>query len=152
MAPARVRPQVLSHPARGKHTVFDGRLLHGAPAALKLRTTTAAAIASSAVGEQLERLLGQPSCWDSPWEGGPGDGGEVSAARPRVTFLVNIWLGHTPLGIEPLPPDAAAAARVASGGAAAMPPALSERAVVEFRGGDSKGPGGPSGRLGLTIP
>ena len=130
---------MLSHPARGKHTVFDGRLLHGAPAALKLRTATTTATASSAVGEQLERLLGRPSCWDSPWEGGPGDGGEVSPARPRVTFLVNIWLGHIPLGIEPLPPDAAAAARAATGGAAAMPPALSEGAVVEFRGGDSRG-------------
>jgi hypothetical protein len=60
----------LSHPRLGKHTAFDGRLLHGAPALY---------------------FPGQT--------GGRGDGDEpvakkVKADKKRYTLLVNVWLNH----------------------------------------------------------
>jgi hypothetical protein len=57
----------VSHPQRGKHVVFDGRLLHAAPA------------------HSLLRLPGVDM-----------DGGV------RVTFLVNVWLGHRPIRVKRL--------------------------------------------------
>ena len=60
----------LSHPRLGKHTAFDGRLLHGAPALY---------------------FPGQKH--------GPGDGVEpvakkVKLDKKRYTLLVNVWLNH----------------------------------------------------------
>lgn len=54
----------ISWPRRGKHLVFDGRFLHGAPSDLL---------------------------------------SEKETVNLRVTFLVNIWLHHKPLGIESFP-------------------------------------------------
>ena len=54
----------LSYPEAGKHVVFDGRLLHGAP-------------------RELARA--------------------VPSGYLRVSFLVNVWLGYKPRGIEPFP-------------------------------------------------
>ena len=60
----------LSHPHLGKHTAFDGRLLHGAPA-----------------------------LYFPPRKDLPNDGEESSAKRQKIikkryTFLVNVWLNH----------------------------------------------------------
>ena len=62
----------LSHPHRGKHILFDGSLLHGAPAHYALREYT-----------QDHKL--------------PATDEEF-----RITFLVNVWIGHHPVGVQPL--------------------------------------------------
>lgn len=72
----------LSHPRRGKHILFDGRLLHGAPAHMSLRERRTTKIVHSS----------EPSSLDlAPMQ------------HHRVTFLVNLWLGHKPAGVSPLP-------------------------------------------------
>lgn len=68
---------MVSHPRRGKHIVFDGRLLHGAPAHYSLREAVAP-----------ER-----------------NGGSLDEDSYRITFLVNIWLDHKPAGVFPLPDE-----------------------------------------------
>ena len=65
----------ISHPRRGMHLVFDGRLLHGAPAHHALRPLV------------TERK------------------NDTEKHKVRVTFLVNIWLSGRPSGVKPLPPD-----------------------------------------------
>ena len=73
----------LSAPRARKHVCFDGRLLHGAPAAFgRARAGVDAA----------------------------GRRGAAAAAAPRVTFLVNIWLNHRPLGVARFPQASGAAA------------------------------------------
>lgn len=59
-----IKEAYISWPRMGKHLVFDGRFLHGAPSNLI---------------------------------------SEVESNAVRVTFLVNIWLHHKPLGVEPIP-------------------------------------------------
>jgi hypothetical protein len=71
---------LISHPRRGKHVVFDGRLLHGAPAALELRDAPAAV--------RLENVL-EPDV----------------ASQERVTFLVNLWSQRRPASVETLPEE-----------------------------------------------
>jgi len=66
----------LSLPDVGKHTVFDGRLLHAAPAEL--------------------RGLWKPQREEE--EEGKEEGRAVS--RERVTLLVNVWLNHIPNSAE----------------------------------------------------
>jgi hypothetical protein len=61
---------LVSHPRRGKHLVFDGRLLHGAPFHLVFR-------------EQARSI-------------------SSTDINVRVTFLVNLWIGHKPAGVRPL--------------------------------------------------
>lgn len=65
---------LVSHPRQGKHLIFDGRLLHGAPSHYALR---------------------QPKSTTEE--------AQTTVAADRVTFLVNIWTGHKPVGVEPLP-------------------------------------------------
>jgi hypothetical protein len=59
---------LLSHPYPGNHICFDGRFLHGAPAAMK----------------------------------------QTNAGGERISFLVNIWIDHVPLGLDILPRHIAA--------------------------------------------
>jgi hypothetical protein len=61
----------LSHPHLGKHTAFDGRLLHGAPA------------------------LYFPSRKDLPDE---PTAKRQKVVKKRYTVLVNVWLNHWPMG------------------------------------------------------
>jgi len=68
---------LLSHPRRGKHLVFDGRLLHGAPAHHALR----------------------------PLASGKQENDNQEQQQVRVTFLVNIWLTGRPSGVKPLSKD-----------------------------------------------
>jgi hypothetical protein len=70
-----IKEVFVSRPAPGKHISFDGRLLHGAPA--------------------------DANVWP-PSTSGAGTG---DAPGPRVTFLVNVWLNHTPSSAEPFPAD-----------------------------------------------
>mmetsp|Transcript_6512 Transcript_6512/g.12268 ORF Transcript_6512/g.12268 Transcript_6512/m.12268 type:complete len:647 (-) Transcript_6512:28-1968(-) len=70
-------PQVLiSHPCLGKHLVFDGRLLHGAPSNKLLRKSS------------------------SEWT--EDDVEHCSKRGIRVTFLVNIWLTRRPSKVKVL--------------------------------------------------
>lgn len=69
-------PEMLvCRPCTGKHLVFDGRLLHGAPTHFALRPKGPSLFEDTKCQEQ----------------------------QVRVTFLVNIWLSHKPAGIEVLP-------------------------------------------------
>lgn len=72
---------VISKPAIGKHVVFDGQLLHGAPAKIHSSPDSSASEESDSSSEE-------------------NDDNEDSTSRienPRVTFLVNIWLNHIPI-------------------------------------------------------
>jgi len=62
-----INSAVISHAERGKHLVFDGRLLHGAPAHPRLR-------------RDVDKLS-LTRCYDDM----------------RVTFLVNVWMNGKPL-------------------------------------------------------
>lgn len=67
---------LVSRPKLGKHLVFDGSLLHGAPAHEKMKPGTGATAT---------------------------DEGEAAQASPiRVTFLVNIWRDRRPASVHPL--------------------------------------------------
>ena len=77
----------VSWPRVGKHFSFDGRLLHAAPSNLvdpevlrnNLETIRQLSVSSSSVHKTILRR------------------------NRRITFLVNIWLNHKPLGIESFP-------------------------------------------------
>lgn len=88
-----IREMLISHPAPGKHLVFDGRLLHGAPAHTGLRR---------------RRLAASPP----PDDDNNGDGRVATATaittgptKLRITFLVNIWVGHRPCDAMILPDE-----------------------------------------------
>ncbi|KAG5190008.1 hypothetical protein JKP88DRAFT_299890 [Tribonema minus] len=83
----------LSRPAVGKHMCFDGRYLHGAPAAL-------ADIWPSKPGQKRPRS----DDGDSRGGGGSAQADDDSAPGPdmRVTFLVNVWLNRHPESADPL--------------------------------------------------
>jgi len=90
---APINDVYLSFPRIGKHVAFDGNLLHGAPANPSLCTWRSP----------------QPSA--SVQEGTPfkdsSSGKQGSESTLRVTFLVNIWLNHHPLGVHILDEDLA---------------------------------------------
>lgn len=71
-----IQTAYVSLPRVGKHVAFDGRLLHGAP-------------------KELSDFckVNTKSCRSD----------EVQANSSRVTFLVNIWIGHYPSLVQPLP-------------------------------------------------
>ena len=76
-----ISDMMISHPVMGKHLVFDGRLLHGAPAHVDLRSNYLPAGGDDAKNrKELKK--------DSP--------------AMRVTLLVNIWANRKPAGIHPL--------------------------------------------------
>ena len=69
-----------SYPVQGKHLVFDGSLLHGAiPLGCDQRS-------ESNKGDTTQR-----------------DSNNENQAQFRVTFLVNLWKDHRPMGIQILP-------------------------------------------------
>ena len=86
-----------SFPRVGKHVVFDGQLLHGAPAAWDAAGQAAAPAAAPAASAAPAVA--------APAMAVPSSGG---SAAPRVTFLVNVWLNHQPLRVRPLPKKKAA--------------------------------------------
>ena len=71
-----IESMLLSHATKAKHLVFDGRLLHGAPA--------------------HEKLLRQSVGVDE-------ESTEKDENPLRVTFLVNIWKSGKPAGVNILP-------------------------------------------------
>jgi len=82
---------IISHPIRGKHIVFDGRLLHGVPSNPELRQTN----------HDNNDLIDETNDGECS-----SDESEVDSYQSyRVTFLVNIWIGTKPSGIYPLDPS-----------------------------------------------
>jgi hypothetical protein len=78
-------------PVPGSHLAFDGRLLHGAPAALVATAQDSRRGAKRRRGEQ-----------DDGEGGSEAPKAEVPVRDARVTLLVNVWLNHTPAGADPL--------------------------------------------------
>jgi hypothetical protein len=78
---AGMRGCLLSYPHVGKHISFDGRYLHGAPAAL-----------NKPVFDYHTKKSGNGG-------GGSkgGQGKQSNSSNKRVTFLVNVWIRHRPL-------------------------------------------------------
>jgi hypothetical protein len=84
--PCDIRDMFISHPMLTKHIAFDGRLLHGAPSHLFLRR------------EALQNKESQNTYETDSVE-----------SKTRITLLVNLWLGHKPLGVHVLPDSIRAA-------------------------------------------
>ena len=78
-ADGTIHELLVSHPRQGKHLVFDGRLLHGAPAHSSLR----------------ERDTNNTSTTEA-------DTSKNHDTAYRITFLVNLWSQQKPAGISPL--------------------------------------------------
>eukprot|EP00934_Nitzschia_sp_Nitz4_P006535 Nitzschia sp. Nitz4//scaffold34_size148208//77427//78809//NITZ4_002981-RA/size148208-processed-gene-0.47-mRNA-1//-1//CDS//3329548798//6525//frame0 len=95
----------LSHPRVGKHTAFDGRLLHGAPALyfpshqqlqgqLPTDAATKETVASAGDGDE------KPSATERPQKRQKLDEEDKQSLPPapgnqkRYTLLVNVWLNH----------------------------------------------------------
>jgi hypothetical protein len=77
----------VSWPKTGKHFKFDGRLLHAAPVDLM-------------PADLLKKQVDACRLPDSS----PTLEQKIAVRRKRrVTFLVNIWLNHKPMGVEPFP-------------------------------------------------
>ena len=67
----------VSYPRQGKHLIFEGSLLHGAPSSYTTQ--------SEGITLPLHDI------------------GQSPTFNKRITFLVNIWAGHHPCGVQPLP-------------------------------------------------
>ena len=75
---------IISKPVVGKHMVFDGLLLHGAPS--DLHNT-----------DDIETSSDEDTiCTSENEENIPIQGATPAISNPRVTFLVNVWLNHIP--------------------------------------------------------
>ena len=82
-------PQVLISSANvGKHLVFDGRLLHGAPCTTTLRSN---------------KILRNTTSNGEMKEDSSSVEVETKGNRYRITFLVNIWLSGCPARVKTLP-------------------------------------------------
>jgi hypothetical protein len=81
---------MVCHPRVGKHVVFDGRLLHGAPAHDALRE--------------------KPRPYDIVDNNNNNDNNDDDEDNHdehdmRITFLVNLWFTGRPAGVKPLPEE-----------------------------------------------
>ena len=109
-----------SFPRVGKHLVFDGQLLHGAPAAWRTAAAGAAPAPAAAAAAAAAAAEQRPAQHRAP---------------PRVTFLVNIWLNHRPMRVRPLPPAKAALlsrAAAADSGFWRLSPSADPRPALEL--------------------
>ena len=90
----------LSYPRPGKHISFDGRWLHGAPSSLEPDSDSDDDDDDDGDDEEeAEEDRGSSSNkrqrTDPP----------IAPTTRRITFLVNVWLNHQPLGSERYPAD-----------------------------------------------
>lgn len=100
-------PQLLvSHGRRGKHLVFDGKLLHGAPSHLALRQNPEFHISSS---NDIKSQHG----------------------GVRVTFLVNVWVNH-PAKVSILSNEIREKIKACSDQSISMEPLVMEKKNVSF--------------------
>jgi len=79
----------VSWPSVGKHMVFDGRFLHGAPSDLQ----------NHPVSQEGPQTANDPTGSVSY----KGQKKRKLGSRKRTTFLVNIWLNHVPQGVKQAP-------------------------------------------------
>lgn len=89
-----ISEMLISNPEIGKHIVFDGRLLHGAPSHYALRPYNNSNNNNHHHCENHnnnEISNNNIACTNE-------EGQEI-----RITFLVNLWLNHKPAGIFVLP-------------------------------------------------
>ena len=86
-------------PRVGRHLSFDGRMLHGAPSSV-LDAAPAAPPAAVKPASKLASKRAKPAV---PKPAVPKPAVPKPAVPVRVTFLVNLWLNHTPGGAAPLP-------------------------------------------------
>lgn len=84
-----INNMLVSQPIVGKHLVFDGKLLHGAPAHPALRTTAAVDTTSPAARDSS--IVTETNT-------------VASSDTKRITFLVNIWK-QKPANVHSLPND-----------------------------------------------
>ena len=85
-------------PRVGRHLSFDGRMLHGAPSTVLEPAPAAPPAPPAAVtlaSKRAKPAVSKPAI-SKPAVSKP-------AVPVRVTFLVNLWLNHTPGGAAPLP-------------------------------------------------
>jgi hypothetical protein len=87
----------ISHPKLGKHMAFDGRLLHGAPAAFFPGSSEDDSNGGKG-STSSEPPMKKAKTLEPPVK-------EAKMQRKRITLLVNIWLNHCPLDAEPLDDD-----------------------------------------------
>lgn len=78
----KIEAAFISWPFLGKHLVFDGALLHGAPSELLPREDNAMHPPSN----DSKTTNSEENC-------------------KRITFLVNIWLNYRPLDLRPFPDE-----------------------------------------------
>jgi predicted metalloenzyme YecM len=86
----------LSIPKMGKHVVFDGQLLHGAPyhsSLLRPHTTTTTTDTGNNIGSEGGGMNNNNN----------DDNNNLSSSSLRVTFLVNIWTCRKPSNVHVLP-------------------------------------------------
>eukprot|EP00051_Salpingoeca_urceolata_P020156 m.300401 g.300401 ORF g.300401 m.300401 type:complete len:860 (-) comp19555_c3_seq4:232-2811(-) len=94
---AGVQPTAwLCYPSAGTHLVFDGRFLHGAPGCL-----ARSPVAAMTVVPRMQ----QPAAASSAAADQDSLGFSTSVHYTRITFLVNVWVGHRPTALAPLPEE-----------------------------------------------
>jgi hypothetical protein len=82
-----ISEMLISYPECGKHTVFDGRLLHGAPSHYALRRY---------LSDDKDR---KPNIKIDT------SNNDKNESEIRITFLVNVWINHKPAGVNKLPEE-----------------------------------------------
>jgi hypothetical protein len=97
-----IRRGWLSHPYKGKHISFDGRLLHGAPS-----TFFPPYKKSSKGAKETTNDWGWDDDEQPPSKKARTDAEQVVQSptpldQKRITLLVNVWINHCPLDAEPL--------------------------------------------------
>ena len=90
---------IVSHPKKGKHIVFDGRLLHGAPAHPSLRQPNGNDNGSKIKNGHDDA---QKQINTSHQNHNQDQIHNQNQNTYRVTFLVNIWIGNKPSGVNVL--------------------------------------------------
>jgi hypothetical protein len=88
--------------------VFDGRFIHAAPAALKPlkmvgkvgRGEQENTEKKEERGEHVEKKEKKETAENEKTEKTEGEG---EGEAVRVTLLVNVWLNHSPIGLDALP-------------------------------------------------
>jgi hypothetical protein len=109
-----ISSMLLSRPMPGKHLVFDGRLLHGAPSHDALvgspsASTTIVTTHGSSISKKKEKKRQKQPKTDlvasnenAHEEKGPLSPSDDESTTFRVTFLVNLWIHRQPSNVQPL--------------------------------------------------
>jgi hypothetical protein len=110
-----INEMMVSRPRMGKHLVFDGSLLHGAPLHPSLQPT---AVATTTIKEE------EPAKGD--------DDDNSSSSSIRVTFLVNVWKDRKPASIQCLDDDIRQTLLALPSSGLEFPVAFVKQSIPEF--------------------